>query len=173
MHYILDGYNVIHKTPSLEALLSRSLQKAREGLILLCKTLLQTRGDVEKITIIFDGVADVFSGGENLGKVEVIYSSAGEDADDRIVEYLRGIRPSRAAVVSDDNYVSNNARAFKVKSFSVADFLELSNSKFSQRSRKNGPSANPSGKQINCKERNDITQAYADYLGLSPERGKN
>ena len=166
MHYILDGYNIIHKSPVFEKLLARSLQEARRGLIGFCKTLLQTRGDIAKIVVIFDGKSDVISHEDSTGRVEVIYTETGEDADDRIVDYLRKTQPRSAAIVSDDNYVCNSARAFKVKAVSVADFLgtmRKSSSQVISRSVKN----DPTGKHISVKQRNDITQSYADYLGLS------
>ncbi len=166
MHYILDGYNIIHKSPAFEKLLSRSLEEARRGLIGFCKTLLQTRGDVAKITIVFDGKSDVFSPDESVGRLEVIYTMTGEEADDRIVDYLRQTQPRFASIVSDDNYVCNSARAFKVKSTSVANFLGLSRKETSQGKRRNAKS-NLSGKQISSQQSNDITQAYAEYLGLN------
>lgn len=172
MHYILDGYNVIHKTPAFEALLSRSLEHARKALLSACKSVLQSRGDVAKITVIFDGKSDVFSGEDFLGGVEIIYTMTGEDADDRIVDYLRNHPVRSAAVVSDDNYVCNSARAFKVKSVSVAEFLSLqTKSAVRQNNRKNSHN-DASGKRISLKAENDITQAYADYLGIKKSEKK-
>ena len=165
MHYILDGYNIIHKTPAFEQLLSRSLEDARRGLINFCKTLLQSRGDVAKITIIFDGKSDVFSPDESAGRLEIIYTITGEDADDRIVDYLRQTQPRFASIVSDDNYVCNSARAFKVKAVSVAAFLGLTR-KATARVKSRNAQNDPSGKKMSIQQRNDITQAYANYLGL-------
>ncbi len=166
MHYILDGYNIIHKSPAFEKLLSRSLEEARRGLIGFCKTLLQSRGDVAKITIVFDGKSDVFSGEDFSGRVEVIYTMTGEEADDRIVDYLRNTQPRHASIVSDDNYVCNSARAFKVKSVRVVDFLGLMR-KPAARLKILSAKNDVTGKQISSKQRDDITQAYADYLGLN------
>lgn len=164
MNYILDGYNVIHKSSAFSGLLAKSLEEARRGLIGFCKTLLQSRGDVAKITVVFDGKSDVFSGDESAAGIEIIYTQTGEDADDHIVEYLRKTQPRFATIVSDDNYVCNSARAFKVKSISVAEFVNLRGQKADKSGRKS--LNDPSGKQIGLKTRNEITQAYADYLGL-------
>jgi predicted RNA-binding protein with PIN domain len=166
MHYILDGYNIIHKTPAFEALLSRSLEEARRGLIGFCKTLLQARGDIVRITVVFDGQSDVFSPDGSTGRLEIIYTITGEDADDRIVDYLRQTQPRFASIVSDDNYVCNSARAFKVKAVSVADFLGTMR-KTTSHAKKRSLKNNPTGKHIGAKQRDDITQSYADYLGLS------
>lgn len=166
MHYILDGYNIIHKTPAFEALLSLSLQHARKALLSVCKSILQSRGDVAKITVIFDGKSDVFSGEDFFGGVEIIYTMTGEDADDRIVDYLRKNQIRQAAVVSDDNYVCNSARAFKVKSVSAAEFLGLQTRSAARKKVRQGFQGDPSGKQISSKAGSDITRAYADYLGL-------
>ena len=155
----------MHKTPAFEALLSRSLQEARRGLINFCKAMLQSRGDIVKITVVFDGQSDIFSPDESTGRLEIIYTITGEDADDRIVDYLRKTQPRFAAIVSDDNYVCNSARAFKVKAVSVADFLGLTRKATARKKSKNATN-DPSGKQIGSKARQDITQAYSDYLGL-------
>ncbi len=174
MHYILDAYNIIHKSPALARLLERSLQESRKALVHFCKTLLQLRGDIAKITLVFDGSSDVFSGEAQAGSVEVIYTATGEDADDRILEYLRHLPPrARGTVVSDDNYVCNNSKALFAKVMSVADFLALTSTKSSvKKSTEKNLKMDPSGKKIGFNERNDITQAYAQYLGLVPRQDK-
>jgi len=169
MHYILDGYNIIHKSPAFSKLLARSLEEARRGLIGFCRTLLQSRGDVAKITIVFDGKSDVYSGDESSQNVEILYTQTGEDADDHIVDYLRKTQPRFAAIVSDDNYVCNSARAFKAKVVSVATFLRLCEQKAGAKTVRRNAASDPSGKRIGQKIRNDITQEYANYLGLKTE----
>lgn len=166
MHYILDGYNIIHKIPALEKQLEKNLQSARDALLRFCKSLLQSRGDVEKITVVFDGASDVFSDAEAWGSVEVIYTATGEDADDRILDYLKKISTRRVIVVSDDNYVCNNARAMKARIISGTDFFSgktrLSGAKKTNRLSK----GNEPGKKISVQDQNKITNEYADYLGL-------
>jgi len=166
MHYILDGYNIIHKTPLFEALLSRSLEQARKGLLAACKSVLQSRGDVAKITVVFDGKSDVFGGDTGGGNLEVLYSATGEDADDVIINYLQRNTLSKPVVVSDDNYVCNNARALKVKSISVAAFLELKQRPAKNQGKRANAQQDPTGKRISVKKSQDITKEYAEYLGL-------
>lgn len=166
MHYILDGYNIIHKTPAFEALLSRSLEQARAGLLSVCKSILQSRGDVTKITVVFDGKSEVFGGESGSGSLEVLYSSTGEDADDVIIDYLKNNRMSSPVVVSDDNYVRNNARALKASSISVAAFLNLKHRPVQQQRKTRGAGQDPTGKRLSPQKSRDITQAYAEYLGL-------
>lgn len=167
MHYILDGYNIIHKTPEFERLLCRSLLHARSALLAVCKSVLQSRGDVAKITVVFDGKSDVFGGDAGSGNLEVLYSATGEDADDAIIQYLRQKSLTKPVVVSDDNYVCNNARAFKVPSIKVAAFLELRYRGSSGKHRQGSSHQDPTGKRLSPKKSNDITEEYARYLGLS------
>ncbi len=166
MHYILDGYNIIHKTPVFEALLSRSLEHARKGLLAACKSVLQSRGDVAKITVVFDGKSDVFGGDTGGGNLEVLYSVTGEDADDVIINYLQRNSLTQPVVVSDDNYVCNNARALKVKSMNVASFLQLKSSAPKKQSGRTPAHQDPTGKRLSVKKSQDITKEYAEYLGL-------
>jgi len=165
VHYILDGYNIIHKTPAFEAMLNRSLEQARKGLLAACKSVLQSRGDVAKITVVFDGKSDIFGGDMGGGNLEVLYSATGEDADDVIIDYLQRNTLSMPVVVSDDNYVCNNARALKVKSMTVSAFLELRNPAKNQ-NKNVSARQDPTGKRISAKKSQDITQEYAKYLGL-------
>jgi len=166
MHYILDGYNIIHKTPAFEALLNRSLQHARSGLLTVCKSVLQSRGDVAKITVVFDGKSDVFGGDTGGGSLEVLYSATGEDADDVIIDYLQRNTLNKPVVVSDDNYVCNNARALKVPSIKVAAFLELRNRTPVKNNARTSSVQDPTGKRLSPKNSRDITEEYAQYLGL-------
>lgn len=163
MHYILDGYNVIHKSAALRRALDRSLRDARAALVQVCKTILQSRGDIAKITVVFDGKSENDFPFESAGKVEVLFTSTGEDADDGIIDYLRRVSAPQVAVVSDDNYVRNNVRAFAAHVVSTADFMAM------PLRRKNGRHAanlNAPDKKIGQKSRDEITRAYAQHLGL-------
>ncbi len=166
MHYILDGYNIIHKTPTFETLLDRSLEHARKGLLAVCKSVLQSRGDVAKITVVFDGKSDVFGGDAGGGNLEVLYSATGEDADDVIIHYLQRNLLTQPVVVSDDNYVCNNARALKVRSMNVASFLQLKSGAPKKQNGRTAAHQDPTGKRLSAQKSHDITKEYAEYLGL-------
>ena len=121
---ILDGYNVIHAVPELERQLDRSLEAAREALMSLCRTYRTRRGDVERLYVVFDGDHAYARGPQaDRGGVTVLFTQRQEEADERILSLIRaeGGR-SRFVVVSNDTYVSNNARALRAQVISVQEF---------------------------------------------------
>ena len=124
---IVDGYNVIHKTPELRNLLDDSLLSAREGLVRQCAEWCRRRGDIAKFYVVFDGDSSVAAGGANPAPgVNVIYSRSRETADERIVELLKEERPDcEYTVVSDDGYVVRQARDARASVMSVQDFCAV------------------------------------------------
>ncbi|MBI4353569.1 MAG: NYN domain-containing protein [Candidatus Omnitrophica bacterium] len=113
---LVDGYNVIHKIPSLRSRLDRSLESARDGLRDVVSSWLQKHPDHEGL-IVFDGVDPVEGEGNGRrdvsGRIASIFTRSRVDADDEIIRRVRecGGDPSRITVVTDDNYVRNNCRA--------------------------------------------------------------
>ena len=167
MILILDGYNVIHAAAELERVLDRGLRPAREALLRFCVELLACRKDIEKIVIVFDGSSEVFysdgSGSLSAG-LDVIYTETKEEADDRILEYLGnlGRRPS-VVVVSNDNYVFNNARAFGARVISVSEFCALRRHSPKKARSRTGDSA---AAEISPALARDITESYKKQLGI-------
>jgi len=120
---ILDGYNVIHAVPELARHLDRSLQAAREALIRLCQAYRARRGDMARLYVVFDGRdAEAFgSSAQQQGSVTVLFTERPEEADARILRVIEAER-GRCVVVSNDNEVANNARAFGARILSVQAF---------------------------------------------------
>ncbi len=121
---VLDGYNVIHGVAELVRKMDRSLQTAREGLIGLCQAYKARRGDVGRIYVVFDG--DETAGDSpraEHGGVNVLFTRKREEADDRIIGLIReDAGRSRFVIVSNDNYVFNNARGQGARVMSVSEF---------------------------------------------------
>ncbi len=123
---ILDGYNVIHAVPELARHLDRSLQSAREALVRLCQAYRARRGDIERLYVVFDGRdAEAFgSSAQQQGSVTVLFTERPEEADARILRVIEAERGRRCVVVSNDNEVANNARAFGARILSVQAFYQ-------------------------------------------------
>ena len=127
MTMILDGYNVIHAVPELAQHLDRSLQSAREALVRLCQDYRRARGDIGRVYVVFDGRAAHASGlpAADLGGVAVLFTEAPEEADERILRVIEDERGrGRCVVVSNDNEVFNNARAFGARIISAQAFYK-------------------------------------------------
>jgi hypothetical protein len=107
---VVDGYNLVHRSPQLRPGPDRTLRESREKLVNLLSWLMGT--DAARFLVVFDGTE---AGGrdERSGRVEVRYSQLPEKADDlirRIVEAEVG-RVEHLTVVTSDLEVARHARA--------------------------------------------------------------
>jgi predicted RNA-binding protein with PIN domain len=108
---IVDGYNLIHRTPVLRPGPDRSLEQARDKLLNLLAWAIGT-GDARFI-VVFDGATGVRDEESGSPRVEVRYSKPPDKADDvirRLVEE-RVDRVDRLTVVTADLEVARHARA--------------------------------------------------------------
>jgi predicted RNA-binding protein with PIN domain len=107
---LVDGYNLVLRSPSLKPGPDRTLREAREKLVNLLSWAVGT-GDARFI-VVFDG-SDARGEDEGGGRVEVRYSRPPEKADDvirRLVED-RVERVDHLTVVTSDLEVARHARA--------------------------------------------------------------
>lgn len=107
---IVDGYNVIHRTPQLRPGDGRSLREAREKLVNLLSWMMG--GESVRYLVVFDG-AEAGGPDERDGRIEVRFSRPPLSADDvirRVVEEQVG-RVDRVTVVTADLEVARHARA--------------------------------------------------------------
>lgn len=124
---IVDGYNVIHRVPRFHAILQRSLEAAREGLLSYCSTWRDTRGDFTELLVVFDGDSSVDGVGHRTVRgVQVAYTRTGETADDRI----RGMvddspRNRECVVVTDDGELAAAIRSRGGRFMSAAEFANV------------------------------------------------
>lgn len=110
---LVDGYNVIHRVPELEASLDEGLQNARNTLALRISGWSREHPDVACV-IVFDGEFGVSSGREQrLAGIRCVFSWTAHGGDDELIRLVRDYRGRKSdiTVVSDDNKVGNNCRA--------------------------------------------------------------
>ena len=159
---ILDGYNVAHAVPEVARHLDGSLQAAREALVRLCQEYRTRRGDIGNIYVVFDGRdAETFGAREqHHGSVTVVFSQKPEEADARILRVIEAQR-GRCVVVSNDNEVSNNARAFGASVISAQAFYVQARPSNARRS---PPSVNPAKAALPAGAARKITEEYLKHL---------
>jgi predicted RNA-binding protein with PIN domain len=121
---IVDGYNVLHADPELKRMIRQDLQKARRILVRRLTDYLEDRR--VQVTLVFDGrggLTDVDV--EIPGKLQILYSAAGQTADELIVGMLeRSDSPRRFIVVTSDMAdIGRTARAMGAGLLSSQDFL--------------------------------------------------
>lgn len=160
---ILDGYNVIHAVPELSRHLDRSLQAGREALVRFCQEYQAHNSDTGKLYIVFDGCSKEGWGvSEQLhGRVTVVFSQKPEEADKRILKLVESQGKGRCVVVSNDNEVANNVRAFGARILSVQAFVTQAQSSGGPPTRS---AAAPAKAPLPAGKAKQITDAYRQHL---------
>jgi predicted RNA-binding protein with PIN domain len=134
MHLIIDGYNLLHVSRSLNRLNSIQLQWERDRLVDQLSAYQKLKPC--RITIVFDG----WQGGWNTEKtenkkgIEVIYSKLGEKADE-VIKRLVKEKGSGAIVITSDRDVGRFAERMSVAVIPSEEFrekLELSGGRFEE-----------------------------------------
>jgi predicted RNA-binding protein with PIN domain len=105
MRWLIDGYNVIRRSPELSSRERESLEAGRRALCDLLSATARASGDA--FTVVFDGAGAGGAGSGGPG-VHVVFSSARENADRVLMRLAR----EGGAVVSNDREVRQSvARA--------------------------------------------------------------
>ena len=160
---VLDGYNVVHAVPELERVLDQSLEAAREALVRMCQELRARRGDIGRLVVVFDGdEAHARGPAADRGGVTVLFTRREEEADERILQFLRadGGR-NRFVIVSNDTHIFNNARAHGARAMSVSEFYAQARPK---RHPRQGPPELPEKPALPPFEARRITEEYRRHL---------
>ena len=117
---VVDGYNLILRTPALRPGDGRTLRQARDKLL----NLLAWTADAQvRFLVVFDG-AEIRGRASHQGRVEVRYSKPPEKADDviRAVVGESVDRDEQLTVVTSDLEVARHARALGA-SVALADLF--------------------------------------------------
>ncbi|UCG35411.1 MAG: NYN domain-containing protein [Candidatus Omnitrophota bacterium] len=116
--YIIDGFNVIHKIPTL-----KSSSNPWQDLISYIKQKKLTGSKNNKVCIVFDGSPRTDALRER--QFQILFSCE-RDADDVIKERIQKAKNKRQIVlVSDDREIRDFAKAQGANLLSVADFLKV------------------------------------------------
>ncbi len=120
MRWLIDGYNVIRRSPELRAREAESLEAGRRALLhLLARA---PRGPRDEFTVVFDG-ARVSGGAPSAGRIRVIFSRPPLTADDELMRLARQWK-SGAVVVSSDRKIQDAARRSACAALTADQFLE-------------------------------------------------
>lgn len=116
VRWLIDGYNVIRRSPELSSRERESLEAGRRALCELLSAAARARGDA--FTVVFDGAGR--GGSAALAGVRVIFSSARENAD-RVLARMAAAQGG--AVVSSDRDVLRAASRAGAVAISADAFL--------------------------------------------------
>ena len=115
MRWLIDGYNVIRRSPELGSRERESLEAGRRALCGLFSRAARARGD--EFTVVFDGAGG--GGSAEMAGVRVIFSSARESAD----RVLARMAAQGGAVVSSDREVRRAATRAGAIAVTADEFL--------------------------------------------------
>ncbi|MCK4463409.1 MAG: NYN domain-containing protein [Candidatus Omnitrophica bacterium] len=159
---ILDGYNVIHKIPELSRKLDESLAAARTALAIHMSSW-RRKYLYQRIHIVFDGQdrATWSYSQTALHGIGCSFTQTKDEADDYIIRIIRKSKnPHDITVISDDNKIRNNCKAYGVK---------VESPSFLNKSREKSRGTKEAAKTINTKDNKEITDYYEAHL---KEKGK-
>jgi hypothetical protein len=121
LHLIIDGYNLIRRSPSLSLLDNQDLEQGREELIR--RLALYKQAKSLRITVVFDGWDQVRLSGSRTTQrgIHVAFSRRGQTADDVIIRMAREIGEG-AMVVTSDRQVQMEAARHHATVIAAEDF---------------------------------------------------
>jgi len=101
LHLIIDGYNLIRRSPSLSILDRDCLEKGRAALIQRLARYKRVRAF--PITVVFDGPNQPhFLASKTIERgIRLVFSREGQKADDVIIQMTRQMREKAMVVTSD------------------------------------------------------------------------
>jgi predicted RNA-binding protein with PIN domain len=123
---LVDGYSLLHNWPELAPGAARHSARAREELVHVLTCYHDVTG--EPITIFFDGAGAPpnVPKAESSAAVEVLFSRAGQTADQMIERAAHRFQPyGEVLVVSDDNAERDTVNGFGSSVASCANFIRM------------------------------------------------
>jgi predicted RNA-binding protein with PIN domain len=121
---LVDGYSLLHNWPELAPGVPRHSARAREELIHVLTRYHDATG--EPVTIVFDGAGSRAKTGqdETAGAVEVLFSRAGQTADEIIERAAHRFQPhGEVLVVTDDRAERETVIGVGGETASCANFI--------------------------------------------------
>lgn len=107
---LIDGYSLLHNWPELAEGAPRHSEKARDALIELLQHYQDANGT--PVTVFFDGSGKRRKPkNESGGAVEVLFSSAGQTADDLIERAAHRFQPYGEVLVVTDDFAERDTVA--------------------------------------------------------------
>ena len=120
---VVDGYNVINEIRDLLEIADENLKGARDAVTKLANEYKQRDGGISEVYVVFDG-QNQYRDLDIPRRKEHIFSDTGE-GDRKIIETIRNASvKGTVVVVSDDNQIRNNARAYSATLMRPIDLVE-------------------------------------------------
>ena len=121
LHFIVDGYNVLHKTDMAPG---ADIEYLRDGFVHDVRCFLNSMKGRNKATVVFDGSPRCFTPVKNTDPYVKVIFSVDEEADDVIVRLSAGSKqPKNIIVVTDDRKVKDKVKQYGTQLISSSEFI--------------------------------------------------
>jgi predicted RNA-binding protein with PIN domain len=127
-HYIIDGYNLIHKIPKFKNAIEQSLEYSRNLLISFLK--MHQSSKRVNITLVFDGdnVGYTEVPTQSTKRLKIIYSNSPEKADPLIKRLILKVKNKKSlTLISADNDLINFCKTHGASVLSPEKFFYQAN----------------------------------------------
>jgi predicted RNA-binding protein with PIN domain len=123
VHIVIDGYNLIRRSPTLSPIDRKDIQLGRDALIDRLAAYKRVKG--HQVTVVFDGASEHASSGNGYTEkgIRIRFSRHGETADS-VINRIAARERSKALVVSSDQAVADFSAAHGAATISAAGFEE-------------------------------------------------
>ena len=160
---VIDGYNVIFRTSYLCKIANKDLMRSRNEVTKIARQYQRKIGGIDKLKVVFDG-QDKYQGISCYSDQK--YSATGQ-GDIEIVRTIEQFATKyNVTVVSNDNFVRNNARAHGASAIGVDEFLNIGNANVGAIV-PNGPKSKTNvGKKVSEKQAKKINKDLMKEWGL-------
>lgn len=164
MWIVIDGYNLIRRSPRLQPLDRRDMEEGREALLTALAAYRRLKG--HRITIVFDGWerGGISEQVRLTAGLQVVFSRRGERADQAILRFVEKT-PSGAVVVTSDRALADEVARTGALVLSAEEFHDrldraLREGDESEFQKDNGPdSESPGSRRLKGPARRPSRQA--------------
>lgn len=123
MWIVIDGYNVIRRSPRLQPLDRRDMEEGREALLTALAAYRRLKG--HRITVVFDGWerGGISEQVRHTAGLQVVFTRRGERADQAILRSVEKA-PSGAVVVTSDRALADDVARTGALVLAAEEFYE-------------------------------------------------
>jgi predicted RNA-binding protein with PIN domain len=160
---VIDGYNVIFRTSYLCAIADKDLMQARNDVTKIARQYQKKIGGIDKLKVVFDG-QDKYRDRNTCPYQK--YSGTGQ-GDTEIIRTIEQFAIKyNVSVVSNDNFVKNNARAHSASVIKVEQFLNTVGNNEGAKNFSPLQKTEKPDKKISTKQANKINKDLMKEWGL-------
>jgi len=123
---VVDGYNAIYKVAYLRKIMDKDLREARDEITSLAKEYQRKQGGIDKVYVVFDG-KNLYRNKSFEISPNHVFSRTGEGDLEVIRVVKRLSKKYHVEVITNDNFVRNNSRAYNATVTGVAEFMKALN----------------------------------------------